>query len=241
MTSSSGKFSYPSDWLLHLSSILRKVEPESFELKVWGFKDGHCTIGNSDWSSNPYFQQSNLRFFWVSALGALCSLTEGLLVPRTSPTFRPGRNIIMTIKDTMNWPEKAMKISHFNPNQSAPSIYIMIELCYFSLDQWEIRIHLLWGKSFNIPLHCDPHLNQTKWLIFNDLLPLTIPGVLGTAVLPKPKPNANLSLATGQSMKILKICLRSVRGQDKIFVKKWALVDSEAAPLIPVAAALNKK
>ena len=71
-----------------------------------------------------------------------------------------------------------MKITHFNPNQSAPSIYIMIELCYFSLDQWEIRIHLLWGKSFNIPLHCDPHLNQTKWLIFNDLLPLTIPGVL---------------------------------------------------------------
>ena len=138
---------------------------------------------------------------------------------------------------------KAMKISHFNPNQSAPSIYIMIELCFFSLDQWEIRIHLLWGISFNIPLHCDPHLNQTKWLIFNDLLPLTIPGVLGTAVLPKPKPNANLSLATGQSMKILKICLQTVRGQDKIFVpvKKWALVDSEAAPLIPVAAALNKK
>ena len=54
----------------------------------------------------------------------------------------------------------------------------MIELCYFSLDQWEIRIHLLWGKSFKIPHHCDPHLNQTKWLIFNDLLPLTIPGVL---------------------------------------------------------------
>ena len=68
-----------------------------------------------------------------------------------------------------------MKISHFNPNQSAPSIYIMIELCYFSLDQWEIRIHLLWGKSFNIPHHCDPHLNQTKC---NDLLPLTIHGVL---------------------------------------------------------------
>ena len=38
-------------------------------------------------------------------------------------------------KDTRNCPEKAMKISHFNPNQSAPSIYIMIELCYFSLDQ----------------------------------------------------------------------------------------------------------
>ena len=66
-------------------------------------------------------------------------------------------------------------ISHFNPNQSAPSIYIMIEICYFSLYQWEIRIHLLWGKCFNIPHHCDPHLNQTK---FNDLLPLTIDGVL---------------------------------------------------------------
>ena len=150
---------------------------------------------------------------------------------------------LVKTKDTINCPERAMKISHFNPNQSAPSIYIIIELCFFSLDQWEIRIHLLWGISFNIPLHCDPHLNQTKWLIFNDLLPLTIPGVLGTAVLPKPKPNANLSLATGQSMKILKICLQTVRGQDKIFVpvKKWALVDSEAAPLIPVAAALNKK
>ena len=82
-------------------------------------------------------------------------------------------------KDTRNCPEKAMKISHFNPNQSAPSIYIKIDLCYFSLDQWKIRIHLLWGKSFNIPLHCDPHLNQTK---FNDLLPLTIPGVLNEII-----------------------------------------------------------
>ena len=27
----------------------------------------------------------------------------------------------------------------------------MIELCYFSLHQWEIKIHLLWGKFFNIP------------------------------------------------------------------------------------------
>ena len=40
----------------------------------------------------------------------------------------------------------------------------MIEFCYFSLIQWEIRIHLLWGKCFNIPRNCDPHLNQTKWL-----------------------------------------------------------------------------
>ena len=51
----------------------------------------------------------------------------------------------------------------------------MIELCYFSLDQWEIRIHPLWGKSFNIPHHCDTHLNQTK---LNGLFPLTIHGVL---------------------------------------------------------------
>ena len=61
------------------------------------------------------------------------------------------------------------------PNQSAPSIYIMIELCYFSLDQWEIRIHLLSGKCFNIPHDFDPHLDQTK---FNGLLHLTIHGVL---------------------------------------------------------------
>ena len=27
----------------------------------------------------------------------------------------------------------------------------MIELCFISLDQWEIKIHLLWGKCFNIP------------------------------------------------------------------------------------------
>ena len=47
----------------------------------------------------------------------------------------------------MNCPEKAMKISRFNPNQSAPSIYIMIELCYFSLNQWEIKIHMLWKKT----------------------------------------------------------------------------------------------
>ena len=27
----------------------------------------------------------------------------------------------------------------------------MIELCFFSLDQWGIKIHLLWGKCLNIP------------------------------------------------------------------------------------------
>ena len=105
--------------------------------------------------------------------------------------------LLFTIKDTMNCAEKTMKISHLNPNQSAPSIYIMIELCYFSLDQWEIKIHVLWGICFNIPhwpwshltngifqhikelvrlAACDPHLDQTK---LNDLLPLTIDGVLG--------------------------------------------------------------
>ena len=70
--------------------------------------------------------------------------------------------------------------SQSNPiqsNQLAPSIYIMKELCFFPLDQWEIS--MLWGKCFNIPHHCDPHLNQNK---FNDLLPLTIPGVLSTKV-----------------------------------------------------------
>ena len=53
----------------------------------------------------------------------------------------------------------------------------MKEFCFFSLDQWEISIHLLWAKSFNIPHHCvcDPHLNQTK---LNGLLPMTIPGLL---------------------------------------------------------------
>ena len=79
-------------------------------------------------------------------------------------------------KDTINCPGKVVKISHFNQtNQHILSIYIKIELCYFSHDQWEIRIHLLWGKCFNIPHDCYPHLNKTK---FNGLLPLTIDGVL---------------------------------------------------------------
>ena len=67
----------------------------------------------------------------------------------------------------------------------------MIELCLFSLDQWEIMIHLLWGKSFNVPHSTnrilqhieklsksysgDPHLDQTK---LNGLLLLTNHGVL---------------------------------------------------------------
>ena len=79
-------------------------------------------------------------------------------------------------KDTRNCQEKVKKISHLKPNQFALSIYIMKELCFFSLDQWEISLHLLWGKCLNIPHHCDPHLNQTK---INELLRLTIAGVLG--------------------------------------------------------------
>ena len=38
-------------------------------------------------------------------------------------------------KDTRNCQEKVNKISHLKPNQLAPSIYIMKELCFFSLDQ----------------------------------------------------------------------------------------------------------
>ena len=37
-------------------------------------------------------------------------------------------------------------------------------------------------KTFPNPHHCDPHLDQTK---FNDLLPLTIDGVLGYGPLKK--------------------------------------------------------
>ena len=70
---------------------------------------------------------------------------------------------------------KSEENKSFQPNQLAPSIYIMIALCFFSLDQWEIMIHLLWEKCFKIPHNCDPHLNQTK---FNDLFPLIIAGVL---------------------------------------------------------------
>ena len=38
-------------------------------------------------------------------------------------------------KDTRNCQEKVKKISHLKPNQLAPSIYIMKELCFFSLGQ----------------------------------------------------------------------------------------------------------
>ena len=67
------------------------------------------------------------------------------------------------VKDTRNCQEKVKKISHLKTNQLAPSIYIMKELRSFSLDQWEISIHLLWGKCFNIPHHLWPSFkpNQT--------------------------------------------------------------------------------
>ena len=126
----------------------------------------------------------------------------------------------------------------FWPNQSAPSIYIMIELCYFSLGQWEIRIHLLWGKCFHIPHHCDPHLNQTK---FNDLLPLTIHGVLesvncgsnsilkvrffGTSCTfilslyqQRHKAKYIEHKYTTRMCLIVKFCLRSTRKNTKIFI-----------------------
>ena len=54
-----------------------------------------------------------------------------------------------------------MKISHFN--------HIMIELCYFSLHQWEIKIHLLWGKCFNIPHWLRSHLTNGRLQHIEDL------------------------------------------------------------------------
>ena len=57
--------------------------------------------------------------------------------------------LLMTLtKDTRNCQEKVNKISHLKPNQLAPSIYIMKELCLFSLDQWEISIQLyIWFEG----------------------------------------------------------------------------------------------
>ena len=42
---------------------------------------------------------------------------------------------VIVFKDTRNCQEKVKKVSHLKPNQLAPSIYIMKELCFFSLDQ----------------------------------------------------------------------------------------------------------
>ena len=38
----------------------------------------------------------------------------------------------------------------------------MIELWYFSLDQWEVKIHLLWGKSFHISHSLRSHLTYGR-------------------------------------------------------------------------------
>ena len=53
------------------------------------------------------------------------------------------RFIYVGFKDTINYPEKSDENKSFSPNQSAHYIFFKIELCYFSLDQLEIRIHLL--------------------------------------------------------------------------------------------------
>ena len=45
------------------------------------------------------------------------------------------------------------------------------------LDQWEIATHRRPFQIQDKSRHCHPHLDQTK---FNDLLPLTIDGVLAT-------------------------------------------------------------
>ena len=58
----------------------------------------------------------------------------------------------------------------------------MKELCYFCLDQqWEIKIHLLWGKCFNVPHWPKSHFtNGTRvGMVWLKLLILgTIDGVL---------------------------------------------------------------
>ena len=58
---------------------------------------------------------------------------------------------------------KSEEDKSFQPNQLAPSIYIMIALCFFSLDQWEIRKHLLWEKCFKIPHNYLPKREFEKW------------------------------------------------------------------------------
>ena len=43
----------------------------------------------------------------------------------------------------------------------------MIKVCYFSLDQWEIRIHLIRGKCFNITHHWPLIVNYQDFPIFS--------------------------------------------------------------------------
>ena len=79
-------------------------------------------------------------------------------------------------------------------HHQAPSIYIMIELCYFCLDQWEIKIHLLCRKSFNIPdwprrrLQHIEELSKSKTRVGTVWLTLFH---LGGADLPPPRASAH--------------------------------------------------
>ena len=57
---------------------------------------------------------------------------------------------ILPHKDTRNCQEKMKKISYLKPDQLAPSIYIMKELCFFSLDQWEISIQEMFQYSSSL-------------------------------------------------------------------------------------------
>ena len=47
------------------------------------------------------------------------------------------------VKEHQELSGKSDEYKSFKSNQLAPSIYIMVELCFFSLDQLEIKIHLL--------------------------------------------------------------------------------------------------
>ena len=106
---------------------------------------------------------------WISGDGALETWIADWKLPfRLRPTTIG--NTWMEEQGHQELSGKSEENKSFQPNQLAPSIYIMIALCFSSLDQWQIRIHLLWEKCFKVP----HYLNQTK---FNDLLPLTIAGV----------------------------------------------------------------
>ena len=69
---------------------------------------------------------------------------------------------------------KSNENKSFKPNQIALSIYIMVDLC-FSLDQWEIKKHLLWGKCFSIPHWPRSHSTNTR-LQHNEKLSKTYSG-----------------------------------------------------------------
>ena len=61
--------------------------------------------------------------------------SDKVVVNRFFKTRLKRLSFCMQYKDTRNCQEKVKKISHLKPNQLAPSIYIMKELCFFSLDQ----------------------------------------------------------------------------------------------------------